>query len=74
MEAGSSKFLEDPIQIDVKNEKIGDVEEHNFTGYLNTKFKKIWAKKLKMRLDTYSAGQSPWFSSFMHLHHTSQYP
>ena len=44
MEAGSSKFLEDPIQIDVKNEKVedvGDVDEHNFTGYLNTKFKKI---------------------------------
>ena len=41
MEAGSSKFIEDPIQIDVKNEKNGDVEEHNFTGYLNTKFKKI---------------------------------
>ena len=41
IEAGSSKFLEDPIHIDVKNEKVEDVEEHNFTGYLNTKFKKI---------------------------------
>ena len=37
----SSKFHEDPIHIDVKNEKVEDVEEHNFTGYLNTKFKKI---------------------------------
>ena len=41
MEAGSSEFLEDPIDIDVKNEKVEDVEENNFTGYLNTKFKKI---------------------------------
>ena len=41
IEAGSSKFLEDPIHIDVKNEKVEDVEENNFTGYLNTKFKKI---------------------------------
>ena len=39
--AGPSEFLEDPIHIDVKNEKVEDVEEHNFTGYLNTKFKKI---------------------------------
>ena len=39
MEAGSSEFLEEPI--DVKNEKVEDVEESNFTGYLNTKFKKI---------------------------------
>ena len=41
IEAGSSKFLEEPVHIDVKNEKVEDVEENNFTGYLNTKFKKI---------------------------------
>ena len=39
MEAGSSEFLEEPI--DVKNEKVEDVEEHNSAGYINTKFKKI---------------------------------
>ena len=41
MEAGSSEFLEDPIDIDVKYEKVENVEEHNSAGYINTKFKKI---------------------------------